>query len=314
MYQNKIIKMIIHQLLFFNPVKKLFRKKSKQVVNSILYHDVGTNINNIFDGKHKLSVSLDIFEKQIKWLNEYFNIILPEDTFAETIDNKPKLIITFDDGYYGVLKNALPILKKYNLPAVIFLNKKFINNKLFPDFIKENALKYFNKNENDILTNNNIITFLKEKYIHEKIFLDDTDCKIIENDYVDLIKFGCHTFSHHNIMTLTKEELLLELEKNSLVNFKNYTNSFSIPFGVYKKHYDENSLNILSDYGFKYIFLNNGCLNTEKNMKFKSLFLIDRVIAPNSYSKSLFINLVENISLKNAIYLLLNKKNRIARL
>lgn len=40
--------------------------------------------------------------------------------------------ITFDDGYEDVYENALPILRRYNLPATVFLTSGFLGNRGLP--------------------------------------------------------------------------------------------------------------------------------------------------------------------------------------
>lgn len=71
------------------------------------------------------SVNPEIFEKQMKYLAENCHVV----DLSEIIDyikGKKDLptrtvALTFDDGYADFLANALPILKKYNLPATLFM-------------------------------------------------------------------------------------------------------------------------------------------------------------------------------------------------
>ena len=41
-----------------------------------------------------------------------------------------KFIITFDDGFYNNRKYALPILKKYNIPHMIYLTTNYVDKNL----------------------------------------------------------------------------------------------------------------------------------------------------------------------------------------
>lgn len=71
------------------------------------------------------SVDTPDFEDQIRYLSKTHKI-LPLDELAQHIREKRPLpkrtaIITFDDGYKDVYIYAYPILKKYNVPATIFL-------------------------------------------------------------------------------------------------------------------------------------------------------------------------------------------------
>ena len=63
-----------------------------------------------------LSINIEIFENQIKYLANNFNIIDPFELMdIEKLKStkEKKVLITFDDGYMDNLENALPILKKY---------------------------------------------------------------------------------------------------------------------------------------------------------------------------------------------------------
>jgi len=119
----------------------------------VLYHGV-TKENDFhgienYRGKH---VSAEAFEKQISWLSKYFTIV-PLKEIERLIGqnkklNKPLCAITFDDGYRNNFLNAYPILKKYNVPATIFLTTGFIEKKiaLWPDIL-EHAISHLKAQE-----------------------------------------------------------------------------------------------------------------------------------------------------------------------
>jgi len=73
------------------------------------------------------------FELHINYLKDNFNVV-PAGKIYKNIDkeyrsekNRPVCIITFDDGWYDFYQYAFPILKKYNLPATVFLPTGFID-------------------------------------------------------------------------------------------------------------------------------------------------------------------------------------------
>jgi len=79
------------------------------------------------------------FEKQLKYLKTNYSILQIEELDA-ILNNKsenlklPKysVLITFDDGIYNFKKNAFPLLKKYNIPACLFVITEVINsNQMF---------------------------------------------------------------------------------------------------------------------------------------------------------------------------------------
>jgi len=82
------------------------------------------------------SISAEVFEQQIKYMCHTYRI-LPLDQLVWLLREKqspPQRVaaITFDDGYKCIHRTVYPILKKYDLPAKVFLPTSFIETgKLF---------------------------------------------------------------------------------------------------------------------------------------------------------------------------------------
>ena len=55
------------------------------------------------------------------------------------------VLITFDDGSLSIIKNAVPILRKHKIKALLFLNMNAIENQKF--FAGEASYLYFNENK-----------------------------------------------------------------------------------------------------------------------------------------------------------------------
>lgn len=73
-----------------------------------------------------LIVSTKIFEDQIRYLSNKYQIITLDNLYNKEFQNsKHIIVITFDDGYVDNLNHALPILEKYNVPATIYITTKF---------------------------------------------------------------------------------------------------------------------------------------------------------------------------------------------
>lgn len=93
------------------------------------YHDIVTDAEKESIKAYRDSdivMSVSEFERQMVWLknNNYKTLSCQEfDSWysGKTAIEDKTVMLTFDDGLYGTLKNATPILKKYNLKGVYFI-------------------------------------------------------------------------------------------------------------------------------------------------------------------------------------------------
>jgi len=250
------------------------------------YHRVLSDLE--FQNTHRpnndLVVSKKIFENQINYLKENFEVISINEIHQKK-NKKRRVVITFDDGYFDNLKNALPVLEKYNCPATIYIATSFLDNKVIPWWLliwkiissqkklnlnnkiiniteqkdKKNCYEMLcsklislNKNQQDIIINGLIDTHIIEKD-NTKEFLSSIDLASLGKN--NLIEIGCHTHTHQNLKVLNKEEIHDEIinSKNILEKIvKKKINHFSIPYGS-KTCFDEKIIEQLSGYDFKTI-------------------------------------------------------------
>ena len=162
----------------------------------LLYHSIS-------DDNSRMSLKVNIFENQIKYLknNGYTSINFDEiDQSA-----KKQIIITFDDGYKDVLVNALPILKKYDFKATCFFVTNLIGQDNSWDINKKNFSKKETMNFNDI------------------------------NNWISSgMHIGSHSHNHLDLTKISEKNLLNELEfsKKILEDKFNTTNDiFCYPYG-----------------------------------------------------------------------------------
>lgn len=92
----------------------------------LTYHSIADVNDPDFDlYEPNVSASPAMFEQQIAYAAKNFDVVDLQAVVAFVTENKPlpkrPLLITFDDGYLNNYQLAYPILKKYGLPAVIFL-------------------------------------------------------------------------------------------------------------------------------------------------------------------------------------------------
>ncbi len=63
------------------------------------------------------ALKLELFEELLRFVSKEFNVITFKeiDEFKNSV--KPNIILSFDDGFYDFLENAVPLLKKYGVSA-----------------------------------------------------------------------------------------------------------------------------------------------------------------------------------------------------
>jgi peptidoglycan/xylan/chitin deacetylase (PgdA/CDA1 family) len=108
-----------------------------QRLTVLAYHRITDAMAPGFDHYRKnVSATPEMFERQLAYVTKHFNVI---DLFAleafikqnTPLPERP-LLITFDDGYLDNYSNAFPILRRFDLPAVIFLITGQMDNPALP--------------------------------------------------------------------------------------------------------------------------------------------------------------------------------------
>jgi peptidoglycan/xylan/chitin deacetylase (PgdA/CDA1 family) len=129
----------------------------------------------------------DIFEKQIEYISRCFRILSIGDFTRGLAENRryggDEMIVTIDDGWRDNFTNGLPIFKKYNIGATIYLTANFIgtdyllwfqeissilsrpdiNTEMLAEAIKGILRKYPDSTNARELLNNNIVSLLTER-------------------------------------------------------------------------------------------------------------------------------------------------------
>lgn len=88
----------------------------------VMYHSVIPAVPKAY----RLAVSTKTFQRQMSFLKSHKYNIVPLETLAAMVRDKQKIppktiAITFDDGYKDNYTFAFPILKRYKIPATIFV-------------------------------------------------------------------------------------------------------------------------------------------------------------------------------------------------
>lgn len=234
----------LYHLKFFD----ILRRFQKNRVLILMYHR--------FSNKEEpFKIPQKVFENQILFLKKKYNFISLK-YYSEVLNEKKAdlpinpIILTIDDGYEDNYRFAYPILKKYSIPATIFITTDFINDRSWLWFDK---LKYILKktvhtefefslgpetkkfflNPSDSRRNTQLELFnycKKISHSETDILLNQLAKKIDVNipeksvsDFYPLtwdqikkmrqngIEFGSHTCSHPILSNLKDKELKKEL-------------------------------------------------------------------------------------------------------
>ena len=225
----------------------------------LLYHGVTSNsYNDIknYSGKH---LHINNFSKQMKILSSSCNTVSLRK-LSEMLTNRKKLpyrtvAVTFDDCFQNIYHNALPVLKKYKIPATFFINTGYIGTDriIWTDILeliiadyKEERINFnfidFSKDYNTATNEQKIKTLLDIKSIiksidenkkqkimkyfsnHHQLKLSKTTTDLYLNlnwnhikeiDSDDLFEIGAHTVNH-----IILSYVDLETAKKEIINSK----------------------------------------------------------------------------------------------
>jgi len=228
----------------------------KRSVRVLLYHAVEDQETPFVEGL-SVSVTKAIFDAHLSYFNEYYNVVDAADIYSTELPENA-LAITFDDGYRSVYENALPLLRKHQLPACVYLNTCAVEGRL----VWVNELNWA------------LVTHPQEALAicHQFPALSDAECRL---DIIDRIKreftpaevrefrkrlqeaisvvtdhklyadkaeleemkrsgitLGFHTRDHYNLANCDEVELANQLDSSSLKGLID-PSSFAYPFGEF---------------------------------------------------------------------------------
>ncbi len=126
------IKVVVSHVLYYLGLLQLWQSlvmRQKAVI--LMYHRVLTREERQQSGSHPaIVVDRETFTQQMAVLKRRF-VVLSLEEFADRMERRSPFpnsscLITFDDGWRDNFTNALPILRRHELPAVVFLPMNYI--------------------------------------------------------------------------------------------------------------------------------------------------------------------------------------------
>ena len=263
-------------------------KRKANNLQILLYHRVNDEKDHFFEG-----VPVDIFSQQMEYLSSYFHI-LPLVEAAERMKRNDlpdnALVVTFDDGYKDNYQYAFPILKKFSIPATIFLATGPIGsqNMLWHDRVfsafrhtQKSSLLFYGQGkkmfslktlEEKIFAQGEILNYLRsldgdktDAWIEwltnelEIVVPQNQDHLMLNWDQIKemsrwKISFGAHTVTHPILSNLSFKKAWYEINESKQVIEKNLNTrvtTFAYPNGR-EGDFNETTKNILKDLGMTY--------------------------------------------------------------
>jgi peptidoglycan/xylan/chitin deacetylase (PgdA/CDA1 family) len=175
--------------------------------------------HSVHPSKWFSSASPELFARHLEWLKEHCDVIpfdaIASNTCAEE-SGRPRISITFDDGYADNFDYAFPILHKYRLPATFFTTVGLLER-------DPAVLGRFQSLRN---TGYEGIRPLEWSQAREMVAAG--------------LDFGAHTYSHPNLAQIDEAAMRLELIEAKArleTRLDREVHSFAYPFGKPRRHF-----------------------------------------------------------------------------
>ncbi len=205
--------------------------------------------------KHLYKIkSIKNFKDDIDFLTKYFQPVSFEDFIKNNnSNNKPKIVLSFDDGLSECYNIIAPILVEKGIPAIFFINSDFVDNKKMFYKHKLSIIKEkIGKRENEFISKK----IIPENYFNLKHSEDDLINKLAEILDIDFYEYmqtqkpymnmeqihilekqgfeiGAHSLNHPLYSEISILQQILQTER-SLFFIKLYLNQklklFAFPF------------------------------------------------------------------------------------
>ena len=216
-----------------------------------------------------LAVSEESFDRQMRYLASHYDVITMDELASRHEKGKKNfgVVVTFDDGYRDNLRCAIPILKNYKIPVLLYMTTRFLSGDTFLWWFDlwERLLE---KNHVQVIIGKTVMQWKTSRFQDKLRCFDSirrlmTDSgreeqeallkQVLENrpiqqyphlcltrdevtsmDHSGLVSIGAHTHSHNSLAILTESQVEEEMirSKTLLEELLGKTvRHFAYPFG-----------------------------------------------------------------------------------
>lgn len=272
--------------LFGGPHISRWLNKDNTVV--LMYHGV-VDDRWPFAEKNWLQVKVSKFRKQMEYLKQHYDVVSIDQVNDKRKSNKPRAVITFDDGYENNYTVAYPILRELGLPATIYVvtgtvdtNHIFWYDRLWLCGLHQtiDGLKDKHPREIELVVDEMILPHWTKLLTNNEFNILQTfgplkKLHIEEMSNSGLITFGSHTHKHEIVTRISFDEFKytflrsLEILKSWNINI---SNSFCFPNGWF----DESHVKYINSSGIEYIISVGGGAYTSQHSRIVPRFGVGR--------------------------------------
>lgn len=170
---------------------------------SVSMHDINGKLHD------NITTPIDVFRKFCEdvYRTGYSLCSMNSYLALNTEERKHCIVCTFDDGYVGLLHNAMPIMNEFNFTATVFVCTDYIGHC--------NDWNY------------------KDKEVRQHLSIEEL-YELKKHGW----EIGSHGVTHRSLLRLNDEELTMELEesKRILENKFGPVTSYAYPYGDYSEY------------------------------------------------------------------------------
>ncbi|HEY1238404.1 MAG TPA: polysaccharide deacetylase family protein [Solirubrobacterales bacterium] len=111
--------------------------KGRPPLRAVLYHHIASKLASLVD-RLGVTTAPDVFEAHLRKLARDYEIVSLDTVLSGKLPRRA-LLLTFDDGYRSFVDSALPLLRKFGLPSVLFVTGASLDASILP---LDNLLSY----------------------------------------------------------------------------------------------------------------------------------------------------------------------------
>ena len=216
------------------------RRRNREKLRVLMFHGFTDRAHDGIENCQHKHLDVAKFEALLKHLGRHYRVMSLEE-IAHKLGRQEKLppnatALTFDDGFLSNYTLAFPLLRRFNMPATIYLATEFVDGKkpIWVDRL-DYALNRAGKSKRDLVSVKRRLKALPQEEVHDAVGrieeelgfrLERADDPAVPAIYhplnwdqvremsgSGLVSFGAHTHSHVILGRSTPEVIRREMQR-----------------------------------------------------------------------------------------------------